>query len=154
RRARVGKRIELVEGQADDLARAHADIHQPLDRAKLRGFRGSVLTLAVVVARRPGKTVAALPHAQHILREAGLALDRTDVLREIVPFFVLHHRTHASDCPAVAEQVSYCLNAPSRTTMQRKRTGLGTIGIAAACVALLAVALALMDFIGRDFVAD
>jgi glutathione peroxidase len=38
--------------------------------------------------------------------------------------------------------------------MQKKRTGLGTIGIVAACVALLAVALALMDFIGRDFVAD
>ena len=38
--------------------------------------------------------------------------------------------------------------------MQKKRTGLGTIGIAAAGVALLAVALALMDFIGRDFVAD
>ena len=38
--------------------------------------------------------------------------------------------------------------------MQKKRTGLGTIGIAAAGVSLLAVALALMDFIGRDFVAD
>jgi len=38
--------------------------------------------------------------------------------------------------------------------MQKKRTGLGTIGIVAAGVALLAVALALMDFIGRDFVAD
>jgi glutathione peroxidase len=38
--------------------------------------------------------------------------------------------------------------------MQKKRTGLGTVGIAAAGVALLAVALALMDFIGRDFGAD
>lgn len=38
--------------------------------------------------------------------------------------------------------------------MQKKRTVLESVGIATAGVALLAFALALMNFIGRDFVAD
>jgi glutathione peroxidase len=59
-----------------------------------------------------------------------------------------------SDCPAGAEAVSYRSNVLSRTKMQKKRTVLATVGIAATGVALLAVALALVNFIGRDFVAD
>jgi len=38
--------------------------------------------------------------------------------------------------------------------MQKKRTGLEKIGVAVAGVALLAVALALLDLLGRDYLAD
>src|SRR5207253_7929509 len=63
----------------DKLARPQPGVHQSLDGAQLGEFVGTVLTLGVFVASRVGETVAALPDAQHVFRQAGLTLDRADV---------------------------------------------------------------------------
>jgi hypothetical protein len=79
RNARFSERVELLLRAEDDLAGAHADIHQPLDRAQFRDLGGGIQPLAVVVARRPGERIAALPHAQHVLRQPRFPLHGADI---------------------------------------------------------------------------
>ena len=89
--ARVGQRVQLLAGQRDDLARAHADVHQPLDRPQLPDFEHRVLTFAVLVAPRLGKTVTALPHAQYVLGQTCFPLHGADVQKESVMLERLVH---------------------------------------------------------------
>jgi len=73
------ERIQVPERLRNEFARPQPGIHQSLDGAKLGELVGGVLTFGVLVASRVGETVAALPDAQHVLRQPRLALDRADV---------------------------------------------------------------------------
>jgi hypothetical protein len=99
RDSRVGKCVQFVERRMDDLAGTHPDVHQPLDRPELGDFRQRVLTLAVVVARRFGETVATFPHPQHVLGQPGFALDRADVENEAGMFRLHVDRPGLSPAP-------------------------------------------------------
>ena len=48
--ARIGERVQLDERAAHQLARPHAGIHQPLDRAELGDLLWRVQAFGVVVA--------------------------------------------------------------------------------------------------------
>jgi len=82
--SRVSHCVEFRLGKRDDLPWPHPDVHQPLDRAQFGDLVERVLPLAVVVAHRLGESVTALPHAEHVLGEPGIALDGADVEFEVV----------------------------------------------------------------------
>ena len=53
-------------------------IHKAFDQMQALDLGGWIEALPVSVALGRGESVAAFPHAQHILREAGITLDSGD----------------------------------------------------------------------------
>ena len=76
-----------------------------------------VLALAVLVAGGLRKSVAPLPHPQHVLRQPGLALDGADVLSEFGNIVVTHRANRRID-RGQSRRVSYPLETLSRTNDQ------------------------------------
>jgi hypothetical protein len=83
--------------QADDLARPVAGVHQAADHAQLVDLLDRVDAFAEGIARGRGEAVAALPHAQRVLGQPGVALDRRDAERDRT---VLRAIVHASWLPS------------------------------------------------------
>jgi len=77
-RGGLGKLLQVLDRKADDLAGPMALVHQPLDEAQLVDLVDRVGALAEDVASRLREAVAALPHAQRVLGQAGIAFDGGD----------------------------------------------------------------------------
>ncbi len=70
--------LQLGDIQPHDLVRTVTSVDQALDLAQALHLVERVETLALGVAQRRGKAIATLPHAQQVLRQAGVAFDGGD----------------------------------------------------------------------------
>ena len=72
------QRAQFVEAARHDAPGAVPGVHQPLDDLQLRDLRRRVDALAEGVATRLREAVAALPHPQGVLAQAGVAFHLRD----------------------------------------------------------------------------
>ena len=70
--------VKFVRLHVHDLARPEAQIHQPAQEPQLVDLLARIHPVTVFVPPRQRKAVAAFPHAQQILGNAGFALDGAD----------------------------------------------------------------------------
>ena len=74
----LGKLLQGLGRQRHDAPGPVPGVEQALDDAQLLHLLGRINALAEVVASRGRKAVAALPHPQRVLRQAGVAFNRGD----------------------------------------------------------------------------
>ena len=87
----LGQLLQRRQGQRHDAAGTVAHVEQPLQDAQLLHVGQRVGALAARVALRRRKAIAALPHAQRVLAQAGVAFDGGDRQAEGVEAQALVH---------------------------------------------------------------
>jgi len=76
-----GERVQFFKRKRNDPAGPVTAVHQTADHPELVNLFDRVAAFAEGIATRAGKPVAALPHAQGVLRETCVALDRGNAER-------------------------------------------------------------------------
>jgi hypothetical protein len=71
-----GERVQFLKRKRNDPPGSVAVVHQPADYPELVNLFDRVAALAEDITPRAGKSVAALPYAQGVLRETCVAFDR------------------------------------------------------------------------------
>jgi hypothetical protein len=69
---------QLVHAGTDDLARPQSQIHAAADQTQFVELGARIGAFPFAVTRRRRKTIATLPNAQRVLRQAGLPFDGRD----------------------------------------------------------------------------
>jgi hypothetical protein len=89
--AGLGHGGQRIRAFGDDLRRAPATVEQAADQTQLVHLLGRVKPLAVRIAQRLRKAIAALPHPQRVLGQAGVALYGGDAQGGFGQFFSFSH---------------------------------------------------------------